>query len=343
MAVRSRTYLRNEFSAGESPSEEDFHDLIDSFISRHSLDDNIDLDGNDNLVVPNGLTLNNAATGAAGTLRFNGSRIQFHDGTDWADFSTGGAFAAVDGGPHVAFAEGNVGIGNFEAAPPTDRLEVDLQASERARFGNGVLSNGTGANASYAQFCHQNNSSNTRFALRQGPNGDVNLNAPNGQSITISHNRTNARIFVNTNGQVIVGNNAPVGGSPDAFQVVGDACKTVGGSAWNVCSDARLKQDVRSFNDGLEQLMRIRPVRFRYNGRFNTESKQEEVGILGQEIEQIFPYMVEKNNTILADDELKDLRIFNGSALTYVMVNAIQELAQRVQQLETKLQSQGEA
>lgn len=343
MPARSRDSLNQLFKDGARPRGVDFLDTHDSFLN--IVDDGVGLDADSNLQVPNGLTLKDAANGQAGTLRFNSGKIQFHNGTQWNDLASGstGAFTPVGGGPHVAFNGGNVGIGDF-ATPPTFRLDVNLGANtgpdQRVRFGNGVVSNGQGASSGYAQFSHANFSSgNDNFAIRQGVGGDVNLNAPLNQPITISQGRTQARLFIAANGQVIVGSNAPVNGSTDAFQVNGTACKIQGGNTWAVCSDVRLKQNIEPFRDGLNHLLKVRPVRFRYNGQLNTNPATEEVGIIGQEIEQVFPYMVSREKVegpapvALPDD----LLMYNSNALTYVMVNAIQELANRVVELEKQL------
>lgn len=348
MPERSRDYLKQEFRDGERPSGADFSDLMDSFMNK--VDDGMSLDGNNNLQIPNGLTLKDSAVGTAGTLRFNGGQVQFNNGTTWNNLASGstGAFTPVGGGPHVAFNDGNVGIGTA-ATPPTFRLEVVLGANtaadQRVRFGNAVLSNGQGASAAYAQFSNQSQSAgNDNFALRQGTAGDVNLNAPVNQPITISHGRTTARLFVAPTGQVVVGSNALLAQSDndDVFQVNGDAFKNGGNNLWDVPSDLRLKQDVKPFEEGLSKLLQVRPVRFRFNGQLNTNPNREEVGIIGQEMEKIFPYMVSRGKTAenKADATPDDVLIYNGSALTYVMVNAIRELSDRIVELEKQLAAQ---
>lgn len=347
MAQRSRDHLRVTFRDGERPTGSDFADLFDSFVNK--TDDRVDVDENDNFDIPGGLNLRDVPDGVEGTLRFNSGQLQIFDGTNWTNVGGGGgAFTMVDEGPDVAFDGGNVGIGEFSEAP-TFRLEVVLgnnaSTEDRVKFGNAVISNGQGASQNAAQFSHQEHASgNTSFAIRQGPGGDVNVNAPIDEPITISHNRTQARIFVAPDtGQVIIAGNAPLPGSGEAaFQVNGTAFKTQGGGQWANGSDARLKKDVKDFKDGLEKLMKVRPVRFRYNGKLNTDPGKEEIGVIGQEIREVFPYMTsyEKLNGNSEDDEntLDEILTFNGHGLTYVMVNAIQELAEKVDNLMSRIQ-----
>lgn len=333
MAERSIDYLKQEFRDGERPSGADFADLIESFVSK--VDDSVSVDSNSNLNIPGGINVGNVEEGQAGTLRFNSGQLQIYDGAQWNNVGDeGGAFTPVDGGPAVAFGGGNVGIGNFDTAP-TSRLEVNLgqTPADRVRFGNAAISNGRATFQNTAQFSHQELSgNNTGFALRQGPSGEVNLNAPTSRPITISHNGSQPRVLIAADtGQVVVANNTPLSADPTmVFQVSGNAGKNQGGNTWAIISDARLKQDIRPFKDGLDKLLQVRPVRFRYNGELNTNPQQEEIGVIGQEIQEVFPYMTTEQGK-------DDVLLFNSHALTYVMVNAIQELAKKVAALESRL------
>jgi len=82
----------------------------------------------------------------------------------------------------------------------------------------------------------------------------------------------------------------------------------------------------------------VRPVRFRYNGRAGTPAGQESVGVLGQEIEKVFPEMIRRvPGGLDGEPDVEDLRIYDGSALPFVLVNAVKELAGKVEQLEQAL------
>jgi hypothetical protein len=256
-------------------------------------------------------------------------------------------FLPVGGAGAVSYGGGNVGIGSvFSAAnPPIRRLEVNLGAntalSEQVRFGNAVCCNGSaGAALGYAVFCHSSHASDSDYALRQGPNGDVQINAVAGQPITFLQGGSSIGMGISSAGHVVVGSDSDLPPAGTArLQVAGDAFKlTPGNSAWQIPSDARLKEDVRDLEAGLAQLRQVRPVRFRCNGRAGTPAGQEGVGVLGQEIEKIFPEMIKRvPGRLTGEPDLEDLRIYDGSALTYVLVNAVKELAGKVEQLEQAL------
>jgi len=348
MTARTRDFLKPEFKDGERPSGADFSDLIDSFISISS--DGVSLDTDGNLVLARGLSLNNSNATVAGSLRFASSQVQFFDGTTWKSLTSGnpGAFQAL-GNAHndVAYAGGGfVGVGAAYtlAAPPQSRFEVSLgdggTAGELVRFGNLVCCNGTGVLNTNAMVAHQAHASSTNFALRQSQAGSVDINAAQSQPIGIRQGGLSIRLGITAAGNVIVGGGSELVGAPatDILQVNGGAGKTVGGGSWDIISDARVKDNVRDLDAGLAQLCQLRPVRFRYNGRAGTAAGVEDVGVLAQEIETVLPETVQKaSGGAPAEQGLEDLRIFNPSALTFVLINAVKELATRVEQLELAL------
>ena len=60
-------------------------------------------------------------------------------------------------------------------------------------------------------------------------------------------------------------------------------------------SDRRVKTDIQTYSKGLNQIMEINPVTFKYNknsGYSNTS--KDYVGIISQEIEQVLSSMVDQ-------------------------------------------------
>lgn len=143
----SRTTLDNLFSDGERPTGENFASAWLSFL--HKGEDGLSYDGK-NLVISStvGITLGNPTGGPGGvpgTLRFNGTNVQYYDPgiSDFKDIAgSGGAFLPVGGG--VAH-NGNVGIGTG-AGGPTRRFEVPLNANtgvgQEVLLGNLVIHTG---------------------------------------------------------------------------------------------------------------------------------------------------------------------------------------------------------
>ncbi len=91
----------------------------------------------------------------------------------------------------------------------------------------------------------------------------------------------------------------------------------------NVCannipcsSDARLKQNVTNLNYGLDQLMRLRPVSWRWKSE---PAGNPQMGLVAQEVEKVLPELVLRD-----EDATKPLGL-NYMALLPVAVKAIQE------------------
>jgi hypothetical protein len=116
---------------------------------------------------------------------------------------------------------------------------------------------------------------------------------------------------------------------PTATLVVnGDALNLTG--AWGVYSDERLKQDVAPYEDGLGTIMQLRPVMFHYNGLEGLSGEEEQVGLLAQDVERIAPHMI----SIRHGRDLEDVRTLSTQALPYMLINAVQELQERIRELE---------
>lgn len=358
MSERTRDVLKPEFRDGERPSGNDFADLIDSCLNKSSDGLNVDTDGN--LTLTRGLRVGDSAATAAGGLRFNGGQLQLFTGGAWTNVmgggGGGGAFGTIGGAGAVQYSGGNVGIGTGATNAPTFRLEVNTGAgatpADQARFGNLVCCNGTAAFSGFGMLGHQTMVStgaagvgNANYTLRASPNGVTHINASAGQVISFRQNGTTVRMAVSAAGNVIVGGetelagaqaNAPLQVSGGVhitadLQVVGTAAKT-GGGAFLSLSDARVKKDVRDLEEGLAQLRQVRPVRFRFNGVAGTPDGMDCVGVIAQEIETVLPETVHR-----VKGALEDLRMFDASALTFMLINAVKELATRVERLESEL------
>lgn len=343
MSERTRDFLKPEFKDGERPSGADFSDLIDSFVNKQT--DGVSFDSDGNFLLPRGVRLGDSAGAVAGGLRFNSNQLQVFTGGAWVNVAAGsaGAFQPPPTTTPAAVAhDGNVGIGTFTVAP-TFRLEVPLgttgAVADQVRFGSVVCSNGSAASGGFAVISNQAQAAvsvNTNFALRQSPNGATHINATTGQVIGFRQGGTSIRLGVSAAGNVVVGSEADLPGAPAGavFQVNGDVFK-VPSNVWGT-SDARVKEDVRDLDLGLSELRQVRPVRFRYNGRAGTPAGRPGVGVLAQEIETVFPETVQRVN-VADDPSLDDLRVFDPAALTFVLINAVKELAAKVEHLEQEL------
>lgn len=167
----------------------------------------------------------------------------------------------------------------------------------------------------------ENGGTGDRFVV-----GATNLGGPFTPIFTIN---TDVRVGVNTQ-------------APDqTFSVNGNASKQGGGS-WAGFSDRRIKKDIKPFNDGLSKLLKINPVSFKYNGLGGYDASEKEyVGVIAQDIKPIAPYMIETVNKKLqpTDSTTTDLLMYDATALTYILVNAVKEQQIQINELKDQLKN----
>jgi hypothetical protein len=120
----------------------------------------------------------------------------------------------------------------------------------------------------------------------------------------------------------------------------GSTAEKPGGGMWSPTSDRRVKKDVKSFDSGLAELMRVRPIRFKYNGLGGTEDNGKEyVGVIAQELAQILPSMVSTRQRKLHKEDQKDsdIQIVDPSDFTYLLINAVKQQQSTIQKQEARL------
>jgi hypothetical protein len=124
------------------------------------------------------------------------------------------------------------------------------------------------------------------------------------------------------NGNVGIGTTAPterlqVGSSGDGSSALGNA--------WNTFSDLRFKTNIQELGPVLDLLKRVRAVKFDWkNGK---GSKQ--VGVVAQELEQVFPELVTKTGT-------EEYRSVEYGRLTTVLLQAIKEQQKKIERHEAE-------
>ncbi|MCB0632196.1 MAG: tail fiber domain-containing protein [Saprospiraceae bacterium] len=132
----------------------------------------------------------------------------------------------------------------------------------------------------------------------------------------------------------LMGNTVGVGTAAVDYslEVNGTAGKPGGGEWTNSASDRRLKRNIRPYTDGLWQLLKIRPVWYQYNGKAELPADREFVGIIAQEMQDIAPYTVGSFQY-----EGTDYLNFDGSALRFMIINAIKELHEELTHKEKRI------
>ncbi|MEK8048732.1 tail fiber domain-containing protein [Ideonella sp. DXS22W] len=92
-------------------------------------------------------------------------------------------------------------------------------------------------------------------------------------------------------------------------------------------SDARAKQDVRALDLGLAEVLRLKPVAYRWKA---LRTDDDQLGLIAQDVREVIPQAVHVDDPKQPDSRLG----ISYDSLVAVLINAVQELAGRLQALE---------
>jgi len=99
-----------------------------------------------------------------------------------------------------------------------------------------------------------------------------------------------------------------------------------GNGTTSFSSDQRLKKNITSARSGyLDDLNRLRVVK--YNWAKAADDAPLELGLIAQEVEQVFPNLVQDSHEAMGDITPKVLKI---SVLPFMLLKALQELSTQV-------------
>jgi hypothetical protein len=134
---------------------------------------------------------------------------------------------------------------------------------------------------------------------------------------------------------------AAIPGSTSGLAIwAGGVVQKPGGGTWSATSDVRVKKDVKDFRAGLAELVRLRPVSYKYNGLGKTQDDGNVfVGVIAQELEKVLPSMVrsQKGKLRPGDSQETDIKHVDPSAFTYVLINAVQEQQKIIERQEARI------
>ncbi len=103
-----------------------------------------------------------------------------------------------------------------------------------------------------------------------------------------------------------------------------------------------MKKDVKEFDQGLADLLKVQPVRFHYNGLGGTmDDGKEFVGVIAQDMEKILPAMVSSRSAKLhpTDARATDIKQVDPSNFTYLLINAVKEQQKIIEKQEARIES----
>lgn len=108
-----------------------------------------------------------------------------------------------------------------------------------------------------------------------------------------------------------------------------------GGGSWTASSDARVKENIEVYSKGLEDILLVNPVTYDYNGKGGMPKSTGYIGVIAQEIKDIFPETITTYKSRLEETDAEDTELyrFEASALVYALINAVKELKAEIELL----------
>jgi hypothetical protein len=124
------------------------------------------------------------------------------------------------------------------------------------------------------------------------------------------------------------------------FHVNGRATSSYS-STFTTTSDERVKKNIVDYSKGLAEIIQVQPKSYAFNGKGNTIEDVESIGVLAQEIKEVFPETVGTVNKKLnpEDEQETELYTVDISPVTYALINAVKELNAKIETLEARIQT----
>jgi hypothetical protein len=234
----------------------------------------------------------------------------------------GGATAQMDFGVNA-----NAYAGGASAAMTLTSAGLAVTGGIGARSG-GALQLWDSANTDYAYINNTGSSSATQsisyYSAGAGPVAH--------QFKTYSGAVINA-LAITPAGNVGIGTTGP----SYQLELSTDSAAKPSTNTWTIASDARIKTETGEYTKGLDAVLSLRPVTYRYNGKAGmVDDGEDKISIIAQEAINAFPECVGSYMTKLNEDDEEETEVlnWNGHALTFALVNSIKELAARLEALE---------
>ena len=103
-------------------------------------------------------------------------------------------------------------------------------------------------------------------------------------------------------------------------------------------SDRRLKDNIKTIDNALDKVEQLRGVEYDWNK--GSRKGQHEIGLIAQEVEEVFPFLVKEKVKTTGDfqDDDTAYKSVDYEKLVGVLIESVKELSAKVKTLEAKLQ-----
>jgi len=220
-----------------------------------------------------------------------------------------------------AFTGGNVGIGTTSPAQKLDVSGIIRASGDFEQTGNNVFKN-----TSYDLYLQTDAASGGIIFRTASATERMRITSVGLVSIGLTGGtgRVNVQANPSNNYQMEFFNT--VGGSVGSITVVGGGLNT----AYNTSSDYRLKEDLKEYN-GLSIISRLKTYDFKWK-----DTDVRDYGVMAHELAEVLPNYVNGEKDALDESGNIKPQGVDYSKIVPILVKAIQELNEKIKQLENK-------
>jgi hypothetical protein len=121
--------------------------------------------------------------------------------------------------------------------------------------------------------------------------------------------------------------------------LAGSTAQKATGTTWSNPSDVRLKDNIQEYKKGLQELMQVSVKTWEYNGKGGTVQGTKGLGVIADEIKEVLPDTVDDYKAKLNDNDAEDTNIkkFDATEITWLLVKSIQELKAELDSVKAEL------
>ncbi|MEY8847645.1 tail fiber domain-containing protein [Psychroserpens sp. XS_ASV72] len=279
--------------------------------------------GSGSLEISNSLRLdgNEIITNTNNTLFIqsdNNGDVEMDGGTFRMDASTNRVGVNTNS-PDYTFSV--AGQANFNEGIGTG-IAMRVNGDEALWYNGTYFSWGFGGTANY--FADNIGISTTTPVTRLQVAGNLDTSLTN-HGLFVLGDATGVNISMDTN-EIMARNN---GSTSDLYLQNDGGNVRVGGAVVHT-SDKRLKKNIETLPYGITEILNLKPKQYYWKHRPETDHKS--FGLIAQEVQEIIPELV-----LLGDDEQQTMSV-NYTELIPILINAIHQQQQDIEQLERKLE-----
>ena len=255
-------------------------------------------------------------------------------------------------GPGTAAAPAIVPTGDTNTGvffPDADRIAFSTGGAEAMRI-NSIGDVGIGTNSPSQKLDIQSASASVQIKSTTATNSAI-LKIENNSTAYIGNETSSANsLFLGTTAyatclgnvgaypvQLATNNNVRMTiDSSGSLILAGSTAQKASGTTWSNPSDIRIKKNIRDYEKGLDSLMQVRVREWEYNGKAGTVADTKSMGVVADEVQKILPDTVSTYKAKLnpQDEEDSDIKKFDATEITWLLVKAVQELSAKVTALE---------